>query len=92
MQLEQIGVGSGAVYDRSQHTLCMQIFPHFINGIIPMSRDFPTHHGPALPDSGGGFGVGRVVQRTFPLIAQSVIIVGGYFNGLFNGHYEVSIA
>lgn len=83
-----------------KHALTPQIRQQFLKGMEGRRGNLTTHHGPAFPNSRGGFGVGRVIQAAFSVHAYILnpplrskflpedltLRVGGYFNSLFYGH------
>jgi len=65
---------------RFQHGLIVrvQIHQHFFKRIVQFGGDFPPHHGPAFPNSGGSFGIGGMAfgaQRTFAFNVK--LVIGG---------------
>jgi len=75
--------------NRFKHRLIFGIIPfkvfnHLCKGMKPLGRDFPPHHGSALPYSGGGLGV----KTLFPCYRITVRGADGTFAGLRNAHKE----
>ena len=85
-----------------KYSLTPQLCQQFLKGIKGRRGDFSPRHGPALPDSRGGFGVGyiflfaargtHIIVRGgnfgFPRHIQGQPLAGGYFNGLLYSHKE----